>query len=183
MALVITSPDRNLKKSNNIFLIGPMGAGKTTVGRGLAKRLKLQFFDCDQEIERHTGVTVALIFEIEGEKGFRRRETELLEELTKHSNIVLATGGGAVLNPDNRKILGERGCVIYLRTGQDRLIQRMSRDNKRPLLKTDDPAAKIHELLAVRGPLYEAQADLIVDTDQRTIQTIIDEIAEQRSSS
>jgi len=157
-----------------------MGAGKTTVGRELAKRLELRFYDSDQEIERRTGATVALIFEIEGEKGFRRRETDMIKELTKHTNIVLATGAGAVLDPDNRKILGGRGLVVYLRTGLERLVQRTSRNNKRPLLNTDNPAAKLQELLAAREPLYEALADLIVDTDQRPIQSIIDEIAEHR---
>ena len=157
-----------------------MGTGKSTVGRGLAKSLKMQFFDSDQEIERRTGASVALIFEIEGEKGFRKREAEIIDELTKHANIVLATGGGAVLDPDNRKIIGDRGLVVYLRTGLDRLVQRTSRDNKRPLLKTGDPAAKLHELLATRAPLYEALADLIIDTDRRTIQSIIEEIEEHR---
>ena len=157
-----------------------MGTGKSTVGRGLAKRLKMQFFDSDQEIERRTGATIALIFEIEGEKGFRKREAEIIEELTRHTNIVLATGGGAVLEPDNRRNLGARGLVVYLRTGPDRLVQRTSRDNKRPLLKTNDPTLTLHELLAIRGSLYEALADLIIDTDQRTIQSITEEIGEFR---
>ena len=167
-------------KSRNIFLIGPMGAGKSTVGRRLAKRLKLQFFDSDQEIERRTGATVSLIFEIEGEQGFRKRESEMLDELTQFSNIILATGGGAVLDTRNRKVLGDRGMVVYLRAGLDRLVQRTSRDNKRPLLNTDNPAAKLEELLEKRGPLYESLADLIVDTNQRTIQSIVDEIIEHR---
>ena len=169
-----------MKSNNNIFLIGPMGTGKSTVGRGLAKRLKMQFFDSDQEIERRTGATIALIFEIEEETGFRKREAEIIDELTRQVNIVLATGGGAVLDPDNRKILGDRGLVVYLRTGLDQLVRRTSRDNKRPLLKTIDPTLTLHELLTIRGPLYAALADLIIDTDQRTIQSIIGEIEEFR---
>ena len=157
-----------------------MGTGKSTVGRGLAKRLKMQFFDSDQEIERRTGATIALIFEIEEETGFRKREAEIIDELTRQVNIVLATGGGAVLDPDNRKILGDRGLVVYLRTGLDQLVRRTSRDNKRPLLKTIDPTLTLHELLTIRGPLYAALADLIIDTDQRTIQSIIGEIEEFR---
>jgi shikimate kinase len=166
-----------LIKSKNIFLIGPMGAGKSSVGRRLAKRLKMQFLDSDQEIERRTGATVNLIFEIEGEPGFRRREKDIIGELTKKSGIVLATGGGAVLDLDNRKVLANCGVVIYLRTGLKQLVQRTSRDSKRPLLNTIDPAAKLQELLEIRGPLYENMADLIIDTDQRLPQSIVNEIA------
>lgn len=166
-----------LMKSNNIFLIGPMGAGKSSVGQRLAKKLNMQFLDSDQEIERRTGASVNLIFEIEGERGFRRREKDIIDELTNKTGIVLATGGGAVLDPENRMVLVKRGVVIYLRTGLEQLVRRTSRDSKRPLLKTDDPAAKLRELLEKRGPLYEDMADMIVDTDQRLPQSIVDEIA------
>ena len=157
-----------------------MGAGKSTVGRRLAKRLKLQFFDSDQEIERRTGVTISLIFDIEGEAGFRKREKDIVDELTKHSGIVLATGGGVVTDPDNRLVLVARGVVVYLRTGYARLLRRTSLDSKRPLLNTDDPAATLKELLDTRGPLYEAIADLTIDTDHRSPQSIVDEIAGQK---
>ena len=167
----------SLTKHGNIFLIGLMGAGKSTVGHRLAKRLKLQFFDSDQEIELRTGATVSLIFEIEGEAGFRKREKNIIDELSKHPGIVLATGGGAVLDPENRLALATRGVVVYLRTEFAQLIRRTSRDSKRPLLKTDDPAAKLQELLKIRGPLYEEIADLVIDTDHRSPQSIVDEIA------
>jgi Shikimate kinase len=170
-----TNPELN--KSNNIFLVGLMGTGKSTVGRRLAKKLQLHFYDSDHEIERRTGANIALIFEIEGEHGFRKRESEMLDGITKLSHIVLATGGGAVLDPDTRKVLADRGFVVYLRTGLAQLVQRTSRDTKRPLLNTSDPIKKIEELLEIRGPLYEEIADLIVDTDQRTIQSIVDEIS------
>lgn len=169
-----------MKKRSNIFLIGPMGAGKSTVGRRLANRLNLQFFDSDQEIERRTGASVSLIFEIEGEEGFRKREKDIIDELTKHSGIVLATGGGAVLDSENRLVLANRGVVVYLRTGLAQLLRRTSRDSKRPLLKTDDAAAKLQELLDIRGPLYEGIADLVIDTDQRSPQSIVDEIDRQK---
>jgi len=154
-----------------------MGAGKSSVGQRLAKKLNMQFLDSDQEIERRTGASVNLIFEIEGERGFRRREKDIIDELTNKTGIVLATGGGAVLDPENRMVLVKRGVVIYLRTGLEQLVRRTSRDSKRPLLKTDDPAAKLRELLEKRGPLYEDMADMIVDTDQRLPQSIVDEIA------
>ena len=154
-----------------------MGAGKSTVGRRLAKRLKLKFFDSDQEIEHRTGATVSLIFEIEGEAGFRKREKDIIDALTKQSGIVLATGGGAVLDPDNRQSLANRGVVIYLKSGLTPLVRRTSRDSKRPLLKADDPAARLRELLVIRGPIYEDIADMVIDTDQRTPQSIVDEIA------
>lgn len=165
-----------LKKYNNIFLVGPMGAGKSTIGRKLAKKLELQFFDSDHEIELRTGAQITLIFEIEGESGFRRRESQIINELTSHSGIVLATGGGAVLDPDNRKYLRERGFVVYLRASVGQLVCRTAKVQKRPLLQTGNPKAKIEELLTERGPLYENIANMVVDTDHRTIQRIIDNI-------
>jgi len=171
-----------LKESSNIFLIGPMGAGKSTIGRSLARKLHMHFYDSDQEIERHTGAAVALIFEIEGEQGFRKREAEMIAELTHQSNIVLATGGGAVLDAKTREILGKRGFVVYLRTGLEHLLRRTAKDTKRPLLKNADPGEKLRELMFARGPLYEALADLIVDTGQRSVPAIINEIVEHRHS-
>lgn len=158
-----------------------MGAGKSTIGRRLAKKLNLQFCDSDQAIENRTGVRIALIFEIEGEEGFRRREAEVIEELTGQSDIVLATGGGVVLSPENRKNLAERGVVVYLRAGIKQLLKRTTRDNKRPLLNMDNPREKIEEILKTRAPLYEQIADLIVDTDRRPVAQVIEEICKYRA--
>ena len=171
-----------MKNPNNIFLIGPMGAGKSTIGRKLAKKLKLQFFDSDQEIENRTGAKISLIFEIEGEPGFRTREKDMIDELTKYSDIVLATGGGAVLDTVNRKNLKERGIVVYLRANAKQLLRRTSRDTKRPLLNTGDPKKKMEALMQERAPIYEKMADLIVDTDKQSVPLIIDEICKYRSS-
>lgn len=152
----------------NIFLVGLMGAGKTSVGRLLARRLGKTFYDCDHEIERATGVKVAVIFEIEGEAGFRAREAKTLAELVKHGDIVLATGGGAVLSADNRKQLTENGVVVYLRAAAADLWSRTRHDRNRPLLKTEGPLAKLQQLYDERDPLYRQVADIIVDTgDQR----------------
>jgi len=170
-----------MKNLDNIFLIGPMGAGKSTIGRRLARKLKLKFLDSDHAIENRTGARIALIFEIEGEEGFRKRESEIIEELTNQSDIVLATGGGVVLNPENRQKLAERGLVVYLRAGLDQLLKRTSRDNKRPLLNTDNPHEKIKELLNTRTPHYEEIADLIVDTDKQPVSQIIEEICKYRA--
>ena len=153
-----------------------MGAGKSTVGKRLAKKLGLQFFDSDREIEKRTGASINLIFEIEGEDGFRKREAEMMDELTKYPDIVLATGGGAVLALQNRDYLAERGLVVYLRTDIKQLMKRIARDNKRPLLNNDNPLKKMEELLAERAPIYEALADLTVDTDRLTIPKIVDKI-------
>lgn len=153
-----------------------MGAGKSTIGRKLARREGLRFFDSDYEIEKRTGVRIGLIFDIEGEEGFRKREKQVIDELTGYSGIVLATGGGAVLDPENRENMQERGFVIYLRSGIDQLLRRTSRDKKRPLLNTDDRRQAIEKILSEREPLYEKTADLIVDTDNRTVNNIVDNI-------
>ena len=165
--------------SNNIFLVGPMGAGKSTIGRKLAKHLKLAFYDSDSEIEQRTGVTINTIFDIEGEEGFRKRENQVIDELTALSDIVLATGGGAVLNPDNRKLLSDRGTVIYLNADLKYLLKRTSRDQKRPLLKNGDPAAQLEKILSERGPYYQEVADLIISSNRRTVKSIVQEISDK----
>lgn len=148
----------------SIILVGMMGAGKTTIGRQLAHVLDRQFLDLDHEMEARCGVRVALIFDIEGEAGFRRRETALLEECSQYRGMVLATGGGAVLAPENRRVLKERGIVVYLRAGVDELFRRVARDRTRPMLKASDPRQRIADLLAQREPLYEEVADVTLDT-------------------
>lgn len=141
-----------------LFLIGMMGVGKTTVGRLLARQGGLEFIDCDRELEARTGVTIATMFEVEGEEAFRRREAALLDELTQRPGSVLATGGGAVLWPENRQRLRARGLVIYLESTVDEILRRTSTDRARPLLQTTDRRARIEELLLQRRPLYEATA-------------------------
>ena len=144
----------------SVFLIGMMGAGKTTVGRMLANALGFAFVDADREIEARSGALVATIFSVEGEEGFRRREAGLLDELTQRPGIVLATGGGAVLNADTRARLKQRGLVLYLRASAEEIHRRTRNDRSRPLLQTADPRARIEELLAQREPLYEETAHL-----------------------
>ena len=157
----------------NIFLIGPMGAGKTTMGRQIAKRLNMDFLDSDHAIEEHTGADIPLIFEKEGEAGFRKREMATIDELTQRSNLVLATGGGAVLAEENRKHLKSRGIVIYLHSDIKHLIERTRHDKNRPLLQTADPAAKLRELMTTREPLYRDTADIVINTGQQSIRTVI----------
>lgn len=141
-----------------------MGCGKTTVGRQLAKRLGRSFADTDHEIEARTGVRIPTIFEIEGEAGFRRRESQVIAELAAEQDLVLATGGGAILDPANRAALAASGVVIYLNAPPDLLFERTRHDRNRPLLRVADPLAKISELFVVRDPLYREVAHLVVDT-------------------
>lgn len=156
-----------------------MGAGKTTVGKLIAKRLNKTFIDSDHEIERRTGVNIPLIFELEGEAGFRAREAAIIEELTQQENLVLATGGGAVLNPQNRENLRRNGTVIYLRAKVEDLWQRTRHDKNRPLLQTADPRGKLKELFAQRDPLYQEVADIIVDSGEQSVHALVHHIEEQ----
>ena len=154
-----------MSTSENLFLVGPMGAGKSTIGRRLAKVLSREFMDSDKEVEQRSGASIPLIFEMEGEAGFRGREKAVIADLTQRQNIVLATGGGAVLDPDNRRCLAERGFVIYLHASVDEQLRRTRRDRNRPLLQTADPRGRLESLLEIRDPLYREVADLIVATD------------------
>ena len=149
-----------------------MGAGKTTVGRLLARRLKRSFYDSDEEIERRCGVRVPVIFDIEGEAGFRARETQVIAELCALDNTVLATGGGVVLAEENRRIIAARGIVVYLHARPPHLWQRVRHDRNRPLLATADPQKKLEELYAERDPLYREVADLVVDTGKQSVQML-----------
>jgi len=171
-----------MKRPDNFFLVGLMGAGKSSVGRQLATILHKDFIDSDAEIERRTGVDIPLIFELEGEAGFRQRESRVIEDLTRRQNIVLATGGGVVLDEQNRDALKNRGFVIYLQASVEQLFERTSRDRRRPLLQTEDPRARLTELLQQREPLYEEIADLVVNTDRRSVRQVVDEIREQIGS-
>jgi len=154
-----------------------MGAGKSTIGKRLSQRLHLDFVDSDKEIEKRTGASIALIFELEGEQGFRQRETSIIEELSNLDNIVLATGGGAILSSTNRNLLRKRGTTIYLQTSVEFQLQRTSRDSKRPLLQTENPRKKLEELLTIRDPLYRELADIIVLTDGRHVNAVVNEIS------
>ncbi|MBC3861262.1 3-dehydroquinate synthase [Undibacterium jejuense] len=165
--------------SGNIFLVGLMGSGKTTVGRALARKLNKRFIDSDHEIEARTGVSIPVIFEIEGEASFRQREADVIRDLTAQSGIVLATGGGAVLNPDSLRYLHERGTVIYLRAGINSILQRTRNDKNRPLLRTADPRKKLEELEAERHPLYQQAAHLIIETGRPNVQHLVQSILEK----
>ncbi|PHS70046.1 MAG: shikimate kinase AroK [Methylophaga sp.] len=163
----------------NIFLVGPMGAGKSTVGRQLAKALGRDFVDSDKEIEQRTGVSISWIFEMEGEAGFRVREQKVIEELSSLKDIVLATGGGAVLDEATRRILRSRGHVVYLTASVEQLFRRTSKDKSRPLLQGDDPKKQIITLLEQRDPLYRDVADIVLRTGDQSIQHAVSDVIKQ----
>jgi shikimate kinase len=163
----------------NIFLIGPMGSGKTAVGRHLARLFRFTFHDSDADIEAKTGVDIAFIFEKEGEAGFRLREKESIDRLSALESIVLATGGGAVIDPLNRKALAERGAVVYLETSIDQQIERTRHARHRPLLNDTDPEEKLRELMLRRAALYAEIADLTVSTDGRRVQLVAEQIHQE----
>ncbi len=167
------------QQPGNIILVGPMGAGKSAVGRQLARTLDKDFVDSDDEIEARTGVDIPFIFEKEGEPGFRDRETRVLEDIAARSGIVLATGGGAVMRAENRATLAGCGFVVYLQTSVDQQLSRTSRGRHRPLLDTDDPRAVLESLMHKRHPLYEELADLVVDTNGRKVSSVVQEIRER----
>lgn len=164
--------------SSNLFLVGMMGAGKTTVGRILARRLGRRFIDSDEEIETRCGVRIPVIFEIEGEDGFRARECGVIDDLTALEGIVLATGGGAVLAPENRRVLAGRGTVVYLRALPADLLRRVRNDRNRPLMMTPDPLGRLEELYERRDPLYREVADVVVETGRQKVQVLARQLLE-----
>ena len=169
--------------AQNIIFVGPMGAGKTTIGKQLARQLGRTFYDSDRVIEEHTGANIPLIFEMEGEEGFRRREKSIIAELMSKQNIVLATGGGVILDPENRDQITRQGFVIYLSAPLEHLFNRTSKDKNRPLLQTNDPRKKLEEILSIRDPLYREVADIVIETDgspaRGVVKKLIDLITER----
>ena len=172
-----------MKQTDNIYLIGLMGAGKTTIGRQLAKALQLPFYDSDKAIEEQTGVDIPTIFEYEGEEGFRAREQNMIAELTQINGIVLATGGGAILRPANRKALTENGFVVYLQCSVDKILQRTKRDTQRPLLNTENPRARIEKLFSEREPDYLSCADFKIETSSMQSKAVVQSILNEYTSS
>ena len=169
-----------MAEKRNIFLVGPMGAGKSTIGRHLAEMLHLEFYDSDQEIERRTGADIAWVFDLEGEEGFRVREENVIQDLTELQGIVLATGGGTVLSKETRNRLSARGIVVYLETPIEKQVARTQRDKKRPLLQTkEEPKEVLERLAAERNPLYSEIADLTVRTDEQSARAVANQIIEQ----
>lgn len=166
-----------MAEKRNIFLIGPMGAGKSTIGRQLAQQLNMEFVDSDQEIEQRAGADISWIFDVEGESGFRKREERIINELTQRQGIVLSTGGGAILSKDTRNYLSARGIVIYLQTAVDKQYERTQRDKKRPLLQdVEDPRQVLEDLAKIRNPLYEEIADIVLPTDEQSAKVMANQI-------
>jgi shikimate kinase len=165
-----------MKAALSIFLVGMMGAGKSTVGVRLARRLNRAFIDIDRELESRLGVDIPTVFDLEGEEGFRRREAQLIDELTATEGLVLATGGGAVLRPENRQVLSARGLVVYLRATPADLWQRLRRDKHRPLLRADDPRQRVFDLVEQRDPFYMEIADLVVSTGRQPVDQAVESI-------
>jgi shikimate kinase len=163
-------------RKSNIYLVGPMGAGKSTIGRVLAAELHLSFRDSDKVIEDRTGADIPWIFDMEGEEGFRDRESAVLDELSTEEQSVIATGGGIILRAQNRELMKASGYVCYLTASIDQLVERTARDKKRPLLQVENPRQKIIDLLAMRDPLYREAADFIINTDRRSPKLVVQEI-------
>ncbi len=166
-----------MAEKRNIFLVGPMGAGKSTIGRHLAQQLHMEFIDSDTEIEDRTGADIAWVFDVEGEDGFRKREEGVINDLTEEQGIVLATGGGSIISKENRNRLSARGVVVYLETTIEKQLARTNRDKKRPLLQTDEAPRDVLEKLALeRNPLYEEIADYTVQTDDQSAKVVANQI-------
>lgn len=168
----------NMAEKRNIFLVGPMGAGKSTIGRHLAQQLHMEFYDSDTVIEERTGADIAWVFDVEGEEGFRVREEKVINDLTEKQGIVLATGGGSILSKESRNRLSARGIVVYLETTIEKQLARTQRDKKRPLLQTEQPREVLESLANDRNPLYEEIADFIVGTDDQSAKIVANQIIE-----
>ena len=168
-----------MSKTPNIYLIGPMGAGKSTIGRMLSEELNVPFIDSDKIIEERAGADIPWIFDLEGEEGFRRREQSAIEDLTLQDSVILATGGGAVLKEENRRNLRSRGVVVYLKASVTQQIERTEKDKSRPLLQTSNREQVLRNLINIRGPLYDETADIVVDTDHKLPKNVVKEIIEQ----
>lgn len=167
--------------TQSVYLIGPMGAGKSTIGRLLSQELKFEFYDSDKVIEERCGADIPWIFDKEGEAGFREREVSVIESMTHMNDIVLATGGGAILREENRRNLASRGTVVYLCTSVEQQLARTARDRNRPLLQTDNPEQVLRSLFAERDPLYRSVADIIIETDQRNPRWVVQELKKHLS--
>ena len=168
-----------MRGTSNLFLVGPMGAGKSTIGKLLSQQLHLPFKDSDREVELRCGADIPWIFDVEGEEGFRERESATLDELSQESGLVLATGGGIVMRPENRQRLAARGVVVYLCASVNQLVERTAKDRRRPLLQVEDPRAVLQRLMDLRDPLYREVADVIVQTDHRPPRMVVADILER----